>query len=176
MAGFLENLLNRIDEGKANKIVDDVNEVLITLETEYEGLFTDAERDAMRHYFGTIELAKEYGGTVAWFSGLLHEGFDFTKYGQDLEQSIADKKNNAKALKDFDKGEHIELVDIVGDHGKLRDVVSMLTIPPAIDTGFPKGDNVNEVMESAFKPSPARENVQTYNMGYNPTLDRTDEE
>ena len=121
----------------------------------------------MRHYFGTTELAKEYGGTVAWFSTQLHEGFDFMKYGQDLEQSVADKKNNAKALKDFDKGEHIELVDIIGDHGKLRDVISMLTVPAPIDNDPPK---------YTPKPSPARENVQTYNMGYNPTLDRTDEE
>jgi len=167
MAGFLENLLDKIDEGKANKIVDNVNEVLIALETEYEGLFTDAERDAMRHYFGTIELAKEYGGTVAWFSGLLHEGFDFMKYGQDLEQSIADKKNNAIALKHFDKGEYTELIDVVGDHAKLRDVISMLTVPPPIVSDPPKYKP---------KPPPARENVKTYNMGYNPNLDRTNEQ
>ena len=167
MAGFLENLLDRIDEGKANEIVSNVNEILLTMETEYEGLFTDAERDAMRHYFGTIELAKEYGGTVAWFSGLLHEGFDFTKYGQDLEQSIADKKNNAIALNHFDKGEYTELIDVVGDHGKLRDVISMLNIPKDIVPNPP-----------AYKPTkpPARENIETYDTGYNPTLDRTDEQ
>lgn len=167
MAGFFEKLLDKIDEGKANKIVEDVNEVLIALEKSYEGLFTDAERDAMRHYFGTIELAKEYGGTVAWFSGLLHEGFDFTKYGQELEQSIVDKKNNTKALEDFDKGEYVSLIDVIGDHGKLRDVVSMLNIPKEIVSDPP-----------AYKPTqpPARENVETYDSGYNPTLDRTDEQ
>jgi hypothetical protein len=167
--GFLENLLDKIDEGKADELVNHVNEILLELGEAYDDtLFTHSERDALRHYLGTIELAKEYGGTVAWFSGLLHEGLDFTKSGQDYEQSIVDKENNAKALEDFEKGEFIELIDIVGDHDKLRTLINKLSVPP---------DIVSDPKKAVYTPTqpPARENVTTYDTGYNPVLDRTDE-
>tara|TARA_R110002020_G_scaffold109463_5_gene253303 strand:- start:1140 stop:1658 length:519 start_codon:yes stop_codon:yes gene_type:complete len=171
--GFIEDVLNKIDDGKADALVGDVNEILLILQEEYKQknkpIMNDAERDALRHYFGTIELSKEYGGTVAWLSGLLHEGLEFMHPGNKGEQSQADRRNNSIAIDDFNAGKYIELKDVVGDHTKLRSLIEKLDVPPPYPTSTQK-------ITYTPKPPPARENVQTYDMGYNPALDRTDEE
>jgi len=171
--GFIEDILHKIDEGKADTLVADVNDILIILQDGYaEGgkpLMTHPERDALRHYFGTIELAKEYGGTIAWLSGLLHEGLEFMEPGNRGEQSQADRKNNSIAIDDFNAGEYIEIKDVVGDHQKLRSLIEKLNVPPPYPTS-------PERITYTPEPAPARENVETYDMGYNPVLDRTDEE
>lgn len=92
-----------------------------------EGKITEMEQDALRHYFGTRKLAKEYGGTPAYIMGVLNEGLDI--FGSGSKQSSVDLHNNNIALKHIEESKGFDFHEGISAL-ELRHILNDLEIPP----------------------------------------------
>ena len=155
---FLKRILDYINEDSAKDMVSNINDELLKIQDS--GLINDEERDALRHYFGIQSLADEYGDTVAWLSGLIHEGTDLIIPGEAGIQSQVDRANNNIALAHREEGIFLKLEDL-NSYDKLRDLLNVLEIPPPY-----RFDSQTAPPSKEKKPH----KPQTYNMGYNPKL------
>jgi hypothetical protein len=96
----LEKVLNTLNDGKALQIHDNINDEL--LQYQDKGWIDDDERDALRHYYTIQGLAHEYGETIAWISGLIHEDLGLQllhpEESAEYKSTKADLNNNNMAL------------------------------------------------------------------------------
>ena len=167
---FLEKIIDKLDDGNAVQMHNDINDRL--LEYQDKGWIDDYERDALRHYYTIQALAEEYGPTVAWLAGVIHEDAGYgLLYPEDSEEykfTKADLYNNNIALEMYDKlpeGKN-PLQDLY-----LADSPERLKMPLAFleivdldeDTRLPIGSDV-----PPDEPPPQSK----FNLGYHPELDR----
>jgi hypothetical protein len=122
--------LLRILGGEATGIVNDIEKTLHIYRDE--GYINNNEVNALRHYYGIKELSKEYGDTLGWLMGAMHEGFSLgllypPKSSQYLDTS-ADLDNNKVALDHFNKNIGME-IDSIKTINDLREPLDFLNIP-----------------------------------------------
>ena len=118
---FLEKIIDKLDDGNAVQMHNDINDKL--LEYQDKGWIDDYERDALRHYYGTLELAKEYGPSMSWFLGQTNEGIRRNTIG-----AQKDLYNNDIALDMFSKGNAFDLNEISNPRD-IRKPLNYLKIP-----------------------------------------------
>ena len=106
---------------EASSIVDSVDKEL----KKYveQGVIDSKEQDALRHYYGTLELAKEYGPSMSWFLGQTNEGIRRNTIG-----AQKDLYNNDIALDMFSKGNAFDLNEISNPQD-IRKPLNYLKIP-----------------------------------------------
>ena len=169
---FLEKIANYFDPS-ANESVLDINKELTRIQDR--GLINAEERDALRHYLGIQSLVARYGDTVAWVSGIIHEGTDIIMPGEDWAQSKADRINNNIAIDHMGEGIHVKIEDLsillhtddeadiyISTYDKLQELLNVLEIP------LPYGEAYNQQPQ----PDPNPQNkVTTFSSGYHPELD-----
>ena len=108
---------------------------------------TMEEADALRHYYGTREMAKNYGGVGAQIVGAIHE-FEWPNLiGESHPQNEVDKINNSIALEHYNNNIGTDWSDDLNIKD-LKLVLENLIIPPNYD--LPEEEQKKYVDDAIF--------------------------
>ena len=128
---FLKRILDYVDDNNARNMVNDINSELE--QYEKEGYISEEERDALRHYFGIKKLSSEYGETIGWLAGLVHENMGANLLLPENNPKYIDSKidlyNNNIALEHYrsNTGINFEDIETINDIRKPLEHLKIIT-------------------------------------------------
>ena len=166
----LERILNSLDDDNALNIHNDINEKL--LKYQDKGWINDDERDALRHYYTMMKLSDEYGGTIAWLAGIIHEDFGwqllYPEDSEEYENIKVDLHNNNIALEAYE--------NLPEDQNPLTNLflapnADYLKAPLAFLKTVERDPYFEGLPEGAMVPPKRKSQKQVSNFGYHPELD-----
>lgn len=136
------------------------------------GDITESQQDQLRHYYGILEIAKQYGTNIAWFLGELNEvsimpqaSYDErTGTDQNSVQIQVDKLNNELAISDFDSNNY-KLLTNDTTLEELQEVINKTYTPPNKDLPFNQQQVIfeEEIFKKNKNPNANNEDKTVFN-------------
>ena len=127
MVKYSDNSLSEMHKMGAYEVVNKIDNFLKTYQKDDK--ITEAERAALRHYYGMRAVINKYGHEIGKIGGIVHEGFDLLFPTESKIQSDIDIHNNKVASM------HIRMKfgkDISNDMTleEIKEPLKYLKIPP----------------------------------------------